>query len=307
MARTTCGCAVVNLYTKIVLLSAFLGTLWQGENVRPRLASPAGPFSHFWHKFVVSSAHGFRIVKTPQSNKFTAMNTSQLMNSGNLIYYVITIGAMLLSRWVGSMLQKRFAEYSNRPIALTGAQIAEKMLQDSGIDDVQIISTPGQLTDHYNPLKKTVNLSEVVYNQSNVAAAAVSAHEVGHAIQHARSYGALKMRSALVPVVNLASKYMQWVLMAGLFLAASGRPELLWVGVILFGTTTLFSVITLPVEFDASKRALAWLDDSHVMQGVDHEKAKNALFWAAMTYTVAAIASIGQLLYYIMRLMAARR
>ncbi|MDF1741604.1 MAG: zinc metallopeptidase [Verrucomicrobiales bacterium] len=235
------------------------------------------------------------------------MNLSHLLQGGNLFYLILTVGTMLISRWVGSMLQKRFAEYSQRPISLSGAQIAEKMLADNGITDVQVISTPGQLTDHYNPMKKTVNLSEVVHSQANVAAAAVSAHECGHAVQHAKAYGALKMRSMLVPVVSLSSKYLNWILMGGLFLAASGRPELLFVGVVLFGLTTLFSVVTLPVEFDASKRALVWLDQTRVMGDVDHDKAKNALFWAAMTYTVAAIASIGQLLYYIMRLMAARR
>jgi Zn-dependent membrane protease YugP len=181
------------------------------------------------------------------------------------------------------------------------------MLADEGVNDVQIISTPGQLTDHYNPLKKTVNLSESVYSQRNVAAAAVAAHECGHAVQHARAYGALKMRSALVPIVNLSSKFLNIILMAGLVLAAYGNTTVLLIGVILFATTTLFSIITLPVEFDASNRALAWIDESRIMGNLDHDKAKNALFWAAMTYTVAAIASIGQLLYFIMRLMAARR
>ncbi|MDF1852065.1 MAG: zinc metallopeptidase [Verrucomicrobiales bacterium] len=229
------------------------------------------------------------------------------LGGGNLIYIILTIGTMIVSRWVGSMLQKRFAEYSQRPIAQSGAEIAAQMLRDEGIDDVEIISTPGQLTDHYNPLKKTVNLSDVVYQQRNVAAAAVAAHECGHAVQHARAYGALKMRSTLVPVVSFASKFMNIVLMAGLVMAAYGNTTVLLIGVILFATTTLFSVITLPVEFDASRRALAWLDGSHALGNVDHEKAKNALFWAAMTYTVAAIASIGQLMYFIMRLLAARR
>ncbi|MEM1444301.1 MAG: zinc metallopeptidase, partial [Verrucomicrobiota bacterium] len=168
-------------------------------------------------------------------------------------------------------------------------------------------STPGQLTDHYNPLNKTVNLSDVVYSQRNVAAAAVAAHECGHAVQHAKAYGPLKMRSTLVPIVSLSSKFMMYVLMIGLFLAASGNTMVLLIGVIMFATTTLFSFITLPVEFDASKRALVWLDNSHAMGDLDHEKAKNALFWAAMTYTVAAIASLGQLLYFVMRLLAARR
>jgi Zn-dependent membrane protease YugP len=235
------------------------------------------------------------------------MNFSHMLQGGNLYYVILTVATMLISRWVGSMLQKRFAEYSQRPISLTGAQIAEKMLSDNGISDVRVISTPGQLTDHYNPLKKTVNLSEVVYSQANVAAAAVSAHECGHAVQHAKAYGALKMRSALVPIVNLSSKFMPYLLMIGLFIASSGNTTVLLVGVVLFATTTLFSVVTLPVEFDASNRALAWLDETRVMGDVDHDKAKKALFWAAMTYTVAALASIGQLLYYVMRLMAARR
>ena len=225
----------------------------------------------------------------------------------DIIYYVITIATMLVSTWVGSILKKRFREYSERPIAMSGAEIAAKMLQDEGISDVQIISTPGQLTDHYNPLNKTVNLSDVVYSQRNVAAAAVAAHECGHAVQHARAYGPLKMRSALVPVVNLSNKFMMYVLMAGLFMAASGNTTVLLIGVIMFAATTLFSFITLPVEFDASNRALAWLDTSHAMGSLDHNKAKNALFWAAMTYTVAAIASLGQLLYFVMRLLAARR
>jgi Zn-dependent membrane protease YugP len=229
------------------------------------------------------------------------------LGGGNLIYIILTVGTMLISRWVGSMLQKRFAEYSQRSIPMSGAEVASRMLADEGVNDVQIISTPGQLTDHYNPLKKTVNLSESVYSQRNVAAAAVAAHECGHAVQHARAYGALKMRSALVPIVNLSSKFLNIILMAGLVLAAYGNTTVLLIGVILFATTTLFSIITLPVEFDASNRALAWIDESRIMGNLDHDKAKNALFWAAMTYTVAAIASIGQLLYFIMRLMAARR
>lgn len=232
---------------------------------------------------------------------------SLALSGGNLIYILLTVGTMVVSRWVGTMLQKRFAEYSQRPIPRSGAEIAAQMLRDAGISDVKIISTPGQLTDHYNPLHKTVNLSDVVYHERNVAAAAVAAHECGHAVQHARAYGALKMRSALVPVVNVASRYLNIILMAGLIIAAYGSTTVLLIGVILFATTTLFSVITLPVEFDASNRALAWLDESHALRGVDHDKARNALFWAAMTYTVAAIASIGQLLYFIMRLLAARR
>jgi uncharacterized protein len=228
-------------------------------------------------------------------------------SGGNLFYLIVTLGTMLVSWLVGNILQRRFREYSARPISMTGAQVAARMLADAGIRDVQIISTPGQLTDHYNPLNKTVNLSEPVYSQANVAAAAVAAHECGHAVQHARAYGPLKLRSTLVPIVSLASQWMQWILMIGLFLASSGNTTVLLIGVILFATTTLFSIITLPVEFDASNRALAWIDQSRIMGDLDHQKAKNALFWAAMTYTVAALASIGQLLYFIMRLMAARR
>ncbi len=223
------------------------------------------------------------------------------------IYLVLTGGIMLVSWLVGATLQRRFREYSEMPIALTGAQVAEKMLRDNGIHDVQVISTPGQLTDHYNPLNKTVNLSEVVYHQANVAAAAVAAHECGHAVQHATAYAALKLRSALVPVVNIASHLVQYILIFGLILAASGSTLVLWIGVILFASTTLFSIVTLPVEFDASRRALAWIGNTRIMGSLEHDRAKNALFWAAMTYTVAAIASIGQLLYYVFRLMEARR
>lgn len=224
-----------------------------------------------------------------------------------LPYIIITVGTMLISRFVGHMLNKRFREYSAIPIQQTGAEIAQAMLAQNGITDVQVISTPGQLTDHYNPLKKTVNLSESVCHQRNVAAAAVAAHEVGHAVQHAKSYPFLKMRSALVPAVNIGSKITMPLLMIGLFLAASGTTIPLLIGICLFAITTLFSVITLPVEFDASNRALKWLESSGYADAIGHSKAKNALFWAAMTYTVAAIASIGQLVYFIMRYMGARR
>ncbi len=227
-----------------------------------------------------------------------------------MMYMIITFGAMLLSRWVGAMLNKRFREYSAIPAGLTGREVAEKMLADNGISDVEVISTAGQLTDHYNPRNKTVNLSEVVYNQANAAAAAVSAHEVGHAIQHANAYGALKMRSALVPVVSVSAKWTQYLMMGGMLLMAVAGQLGFWVlvaGVALFAFSTLFSLITLPVEFDASNRALKWLDGSGIMMGEGQAKAKNALFWAAMTYCVAALASVGQLLYWIMRVMAARR
>ncbi len=216
------------------------------------------------------------------------------------VYMVITGVAMLASRFVGSQLQRKFAEYSQLPLDMSGKEIAEQMLRDSGINDVQVISVQGQLTDHYNPMKKTVNLSQVVYNERNVAAAAVAAHECGHAIQHATAYGALKMRSNLVPVVNISSKFLPWVLMGGLAMAATGIPWVLLAGIVMFAMTTLFTIVTLPVEFDASNRALAWLEGTGITKGVQHEKAKDALKWAARTYIVAALASVGQLLYYIM-------
>ena len=211
--------------------------------------------------------------------------------------------AMLVSRWVGGRLQKRFAEFSQLPISMSGREVAEKMLADRDISDVSVISTGGQLTDHYNPGNKTVNLSTVVYEQRNIAAAAVAAHEVGHAVQHSTSYTFLTMRSKLVPMVNISSKLSQWVLMAGLALAATGNYYVFMIGIALFAMTTLFSVVTLPVEFNASSRALNWLEETGISEQYQSQ-AKNALFWAAMTYTVAAIASLGQLLYFIMRFLA---
>jgi len=216
------------------------------------------------------------------------------------IYMILTAVAFGASALVSRMLQSRFKEYSQIPIALSGKEIAEKMLHDNGITDVQVISVGGQLTDHYNPANRTVNLSEVVYNERNVAAAAVSAHECGHAIQHATAYSFLTMRSKLVPVVNISSQWLQWVLMGGIALMAfSGNTTVLWIGVVLFAVTTLFSFVTLPVEFDASARALAWLDGAGVTSSMQHEKAKSALKWAAMTYVVAALASLAQLLYWV--------
>ena len=211
--------------------------------------------------------------------------------------------AMLVSRWVGGRLQKRFAEFSQLPISMSGREVAEKMLADRNISDVSVISTGGQLTDHYNPSNKTVNLSTVVYEQRNIAAAAVAAHEVGHAVQHSTSYAFLTMRSKLVPMVNISSKLSQWVLMAGLALAATGNYHVFMIGIALFAVTTLFSVVTLPVEFNASSRALNWLEETGISEQYQSQ-AKNALFWAAMTYTVAAIASLGQLLYFIIRFLA---
>lgn len=222
-------------------------------------------------------------------------------------YYLMIFIFMVLSWYVGYQLKSRFKQYSQLPIALTGAQVAEKMLRDNGIYDVRVISTPGALTDHYNPTNKTVNLSDWVYAQNTVAAAAVAAHECGHALQHAQAYSWLTMRSSMVPVLSVSSNLMPWILMGGLaLLYFSNNPTLLIVGIALFALTTLFTFITLPVEFDASSRALKWLDTTGIMPQRYHEKAKDALKWAAMTYVVAALASLAQLLYYI-SLVAGRR
>jgi hypothetical protein len=207
---------------------------------------------------------------------------------------------MLLSWLIGMQLKSKFRKYSSIPVNynLTGREVAEKMLRENGIMDVKVISTPGQLTDHYNPVNKTVNLSEGVYNSSNVAAAAVSAHECGHAVQHATAYQWLTMRSKLVPVVSFASKWVQWVLLAGVLLIQN-FPALLGFGILLFALTTLFSFITLPVEINASKRALVWLNTSGITNVQNHDKAEDALRWAAYTYVVAALGSLATLLYYI--------
>lgn len=208
---------------------------------------------------------------------------------------------------VQNRLKSKFKKYSNTPIRsnLSGKEIAEKMLADNGIYDVKVLSVAGQLTDHYHPLHKTVNLSEAVYNQRNAAAAAVAAHECGHALQHARAYPWLTMRSKLVPIVSVSSKYMQWVLIGGILLIGQ-FPQLLMVGIVLFALTTLFSFVTLPVEFDASRRALAWMTESKVVAPEEHEDSKDALKWAAMTYVVAAISSLATLLYYVSILMGRR-
>jgi len=221
------------------------------------------------------------------------------------IYMIITAVAMGLSALTGSMLKKRFKEYSQMPMSsgLSGKEVAEKMLYDSGITDVQVISVPGQLTDHYNPQNKTVNLSDWVYGERTVAAAAVSAHECGHAIQHAQSYAWLTMRSRMVPMVGFSSKMSQFVIMAGFVLMAVAGQLGVWVlgvGIVLFAMTTLFSLVTLPVEFDASKRALAWLQTANITSGEEQKQASSALKWAASTYVVAALASLGNLFYFIM-------
>ena len=217
------------------------------------------------------------------------------------IMYLILAGLIMLFSWlVSSRLKSKFELYSKLQLqnGMSGREIAEKMLADHGITDVRVISVEGQLTDHYNPTDKTVNLSEAVYNETNAAAAAVAAHECGHAVQHATAYSWLEMRSQLVPVVNIASSYMQWILIAGILMIRT-FPQLLLVGIVIFAATTLFSIITLPVEYDASNRALAWLENKNMLTQQEQAGAKDALKWAARTYVVAAIGSIATLLYYI--------
>lgn len=222
--------------------------------------------------------------------------------------YLLIIGSTFLaSMLISSMLKRRFAEYSQIPTRLTGAQIAEAMLRQNGIHDVQVISVAGQLTDHYDPQQKTVNLSEAVYHVNSVASAAVAAHECGHALQHQQAYVWLGLRSKMVPAVQLSSKILNFIMIAGLVgVSVMNNATLLWIWVGLFAITTLFSIITLPVEFDASRRALAWLETSGLAASIEHEKAKNALFWAAMTYVAAAIGSVAQLLYFLMMALGRR-
>ena len=207
---------------------------------------------------------------------------------------------MVLSLLVQSMLQSRFNKYSKVPVAngMSGAEIAEKMLRDNGIYDVKVVSTHGTLTDHYNPQTKTVNLSEGVYASRSIAAAAVAAHECGHAVQHAYGYAPLQMRSALVPIVSFASNIVQWVLLAGVIFFQS-FPGLLWIGIALFAMTTLFSFITLPVEINASVRAISWLEGAGVTDYQTRPMAIDALKWAAYTYVIAALGSLATLIYYI--------
>lgn len=220
--------------------------------------------------------------------------------------YVIFIVIALVSYLVQSSLKSKFEKYSQMPISMSGKEIAEKMLHDNGIYDVKVLSTNGMLTDHYNPANKTVNLSESVYASRSVAAAAVAAHECGHAVQHATKYGALQLRSSLVPVVSFASQWMSWLLLAGILLIET-MPSIMLVGIVLFAMTTLFSFVTLPVEINASQRALAWLNNTGIVTGREHECAKDALKSAAYTYVVAALGSLATLMYYIMIFMGRRR
>jgi len=218
-------------------------------------------------------------------------------------YYIIAGLVFLISAYVSNKLKSKFKTYSQIHLknGMTGEQIAKKMLSDHGITDVKVISVKGQLTDHYNPANKTVNLSEPVFSQQNAAAAAVAAHECGHAVQHAKAYAWLGMRSKLVPVVSIASKYSQWVLIGGLALAASSvfGNYILLLGIIMYGMGTLFAFITLPVEYDASNRALAWLENESMLTQQEHDGASDALKWAARTYLVAAIGSLATLLYFL--------
>ncbi|HSP39940.1 MAG TPA: zinc metallopeptidase [Gillisia sp.] len=218
-------------------------------------------------------------------------------------YYVIAGLIFIVSLYVSNKLKSKFKKYSEVHLqnGLSGKEIAEKMLRDNGITDVQVISTPGMLTDHYNPAKKTVNLSEGVYTQRNAAAAAVAAHEVGHAVQHAKAYSWLQMRSQLVPMVSVASKLSQWVIMGGIILMATTAmgTTVLLIGIILFAIGTLFSFITLPVEYDASKRALVWLENENMLTPQEHDAAEDSLKWAARTYVVAAVGSLATLLYFV--------
>jgi len=219
-----------------------------------------------------------------------------------MITYLIIFGVfMLLSWFISYQLKARFKKYSTilMNFGMTGRDVAEKMLHDNNIKDVRVVSIEGQLTDHYNPLTKTVNLSHDVYFGNHVAAAAVSAHECGHAIQHAEAYAWLQMRSSLVPVVSFASNWVQWVLLGGVLLI-NAFPQLLLIGIVLFGLTTIFSFITLPVEINASSRALIWLNSAGITNFDSHPKAQDALRWAAYTYVVAALGSLATLLYYIM-------
>ncbi|WP_431156791.1 zinc metallopeptidase [Winogradskyella poriferorum] len=230
-----------------------------------------------------------------------------------MLGYYVLIGAIALVSWlVSNKLKQKFAFYSKRQLqnGMSGREIAEKMLADHGIADVEVISVRGQLTDHYNPKNKTVNLSEAVYNQRNAAAAAVAAHEVGHAVQHAQAYSALQMRSALVPVVSVTSGMSQWLVIGGLIMgAAAGVGMGYWVavaGLVFMGAATLFSFITLPVEYDASNRALAWLKNKHMVSQQEYEGAEDALKWAARTYLVAAIGALASLLYWALQVFGGR-
>ena len=230
-----------------------------------------------------------------------------------MLGYYIMIGAIALFSWlVSRKLKSKFEHYSKVTLrnGMSGAEIAEKMLQDHGITDVKVISTPGQLTDHYNPANKTVNLSEAVYNQRNAAAAAVAAHECGHAVQHAQAYEWLTMRSKMVPVVNISSSMSQWLIMGGLILGFASKSSIGFyvavAGLILMAIATTFSFVTLPVEYDASNRALAWLKNKNMVSQQEYAGAEDSLKWAARTYVVAALGALASLLYWAFQILGSR-
>ena len=216
------------------------------------------------------------------------------------MYWILFIGIAVISYLVQANLKNKFEKNSKIPLmnGMTGRDVAIKMLHDNGIYDVKVTSTPGMLTDHYNPANKTVNLSEGVYGSNSVAAAAVAAHECGHALQHARAYAPLKMRSALVPVVQFSSSIVSWILLAGILMVQS-MPQILLAGIVLFAASTLFSFITLPVEINASQRALAWMSNAGITNVFNHKAAEDALKSAAYTYVVAALSSLATLIYYV--------
>ena len=213
-----------------------------------------------------------------------------------------------ISMLVSLIMKNKFSAYSKLPLmnGMNGKEVAEKMLRENGIYDVKVVSVQGFLSDHYNPLNKTINLSPEVYNNYSIAAAAIASHETGHAVQHASAYSWLTLRSKLVPVVQFSSTLVNWVLLIGVIMASSGNSNLLLVGIGLFALSVLFSLITLPVEFDASRRALAWLQQTNVTTASEFPKAKNALTWAAMTYVVAALAAVVTLVQYILIYMGSR-
>jgi Zn-dependent membrane protease YugP len=227
-----------------------------------------------------------------------------------MLYYVIVGLMALVSMAVSKKLKSKFATYSKLTLrnGMSGVEVAQRMLEDHGIRDVKVVSTPGQLTDHYNPLTKTVNLSEAVYGQRNAAAAAVAAHECGHAVQHAVAYPWLQMRSKMVPAVQVASGLSQWVIMGGLVLSATTAlgSGLLLAGIVLYGIVTAFTFITLPVEYDASNRALAWLKRKQIVGQEEYAGAEDALKWAARTYVVAAIGALATLAYFVLRYLGSR-
>jgi uncharacterized protein len=222
--------------------------------------------------------------------------------------WIIFIGFMILSWVISMVLKSKFKKYSKILLdnGMSGKEVAERMLRDQGISGVRVECVPGQLTDHYNPVDKTINLSPDVYNGRSISAAAVAAHECGHAVQHSKAYVWLGFRSKLVPAVNFSSRYVQWILLAGVLLINT-FPALLLAGILLFALTTIFSFITLPVEIDASRRALAWLSNAGITSYENHDKAQDALKWAAYTYVVAALGSLATLLYYIMIFTGSRR